>query len=122
MTALAACGRRYEALAAFDRLRESLTREFAADPEPATRRLYRDLLTGGDQSPDAAMAAGPATASPAALALSRTAATTALERRCGDQAAAVRCLVDARRGFLALADESGLAYLDSHAEPPLSGR
>ena len=28
-----------------DRLRESLTREFAADPEPATRRLYRDLLT-----------------------------------------------------------------------------
>ena len=82
MTALAACGRRYEALAAFDRLRESLTREFVADPEPATRRLDRDLLTGGDQSPDAAMAAGPATASPAALALSRTAATTALERRC----------------------------------------
>ena len=58
MTALAARGRRYEALAAFDRLRESLTREFAADPEPATRRLYRDLLTGGDQSPDAAMATG----------------------------------------------------------------
>jgi len=77
MTALAAGGRRYEALAAFDRLRESLTREFAADPEPATRRLYRDLLTG-EQSPDAAMAAGPATASSTAPALSRTAATTAM--------------------------------------------
>ena len=78
MTALAARGRRYEALAAFDRLRESLAREFAADPEPATRRLYRDLLTGGGQSPDAAMAAEPATAIAAALALSRTVATTAM--------------------------------------------
>ena len=78
MTALVACGRRYEALAAFDRLRESLTREFAADPEPATRRLYRDLLTAGDQSPDAAMATEPATASSTALALSRTVATTAM--------------------------------------------
>jgi DNA-binding transcriptional activator of the SARP family len=78
MTALAARGRRYEALAAFDRLRESLTREFAADPEPATRRLYRDLLTGGDQSPDAAMATEPATAVSTALALSRTVATTAM--------------------------------------------
>ena len=76
MTALAARGRRYEALAAFDRLRESLTQEYAADPEPATRRLYRDLLTGGDQSPDAAMATEPATA--IAPALSRTVATTAM--------------------------------------------
>ena len=32
MTALAASGRRYEALAAFDRLREALAREYAADP------------------------------------------------------------------------------------------
>jgi DNA-binding SARP family transcriptional activator len=78
MTALAARGRRYEALAAFDRLRESLTREFAADPEPATRRLYRDLLTGGDPSPDAAMATESATASSIALPLSRTVATTAM--------------------------------------------
>ena len=76
MTALAARGRRYEALAAFDRLRESLTQEYAADPEPATRRLYRDLLTGGDQSPDAAMATEPATA--IAPALSRTGATAAM--------------------------------------------
>ena len=46
----------------------------------------------------------------------------ALERRCGDQVAAARCLDEARRGFLALADEPGLAYLDSHAEPLLSER
>ena len=51
MTALAASGRRYEALAVFDRLREALAAEYAADPEPATRRLYRDLLTaGGDRA------------------------------------------------------------------------
>ena len=76
MTALAAGGRRYEALAAFDRLRESLTREFAADPEPATRRLYRDLLTGGDQSRDAAAVTAPTIST--ALALSRAVATTAM--------------------------------------------
>jgi predicted ATPase len=58
MTALAASGRRYEALAAFDRLREALTEEYAADPEPATRRLYRDLLTAGDAPPDAPSAGG----------------------------------------------------------------
>jgi predicted ATPase/DNA-binding SARP family transcriptional activator len=51
MTALAASGRRYEALAAFDRLREALAEEYAAEPEPATRRLYRDLLTGRDLRP-----------------------------------------------------------------------
>ncbi len=54
MTALAASGRRYEALAAFDRLREALVEEYAADPEPATRRLYRDLLTAGHAPPEAA--------------------------------------------------------------------
>ena len=52
MTALAASGRRYEALAAFDRLREALTREYAADPEPATQRVYRHLLTGADAPAD----------------------------------------------------------------------
>jgi predicted ATPase/DNA-binding SARP family transcriptional activator len=51
MTALAASGRRYEALATFDRLREALAGEYAADPEPATRRLYRDLLTGEGAAP-----------------------------------------------------------------------
>src|SRR6185436_20009760 len=38
----------------------------------------RDLLTGGGQSPDAAMATEPATAVSTALALSRTVATTAM--------------------------------------------
>jgi len=51
MTALAASGRRYEALTTFDRLREALAGEYAADPEPATRRLYRDLLTGEGAAP-----------------------------------------------------------------------
>jgi predicted ATPase/DNA-binding SARP family transcriptional activator len=58
MTALAASGRRYEALAVFDRLREALTEEYAADPEPATRRLYRDLLTQGGAEPDMPPAGG----------------------------------------------------------------
>jgi predicted ATPase/DNA-binding SARP family transcriptional activator len=58
MAALAASGRRYEALAAFDRLREALAEEYAADPEPATRRLYRELLRAGDVTPDAAAIVG----------------------------------------------------------------
>jgi predicted ATPase/DNA-binding SARP family transcriptional activator len=62
MTALAASGRRYEALAAFDRLRDALTEQYAADPEPATRRLYRDLLTAGAPRPDAPPAGGAAVA------------------------------------------------------------
>jgi hypothetical protein len=56
MTALTASGRRYEALAAFDRLREALAEEYAADPEPATRRLCRDLLTAEDATPKATAA------------------------------------------------------------------
>ena len=52
MTALAASGRRYEALAVFDRLREALAEEYAADPEPATRRHYRELLTHGGTDHD----------------------------------------------------------------------
>jgi len=67
MTALAASGRRYEALAVFDRLREALAEEYAADPEPATRRLYRELLTHGgtehDPPPeDGGVATGPTVA------------------------------------------------------------
>jgi predicted ATPase/DNA-binding SARP family transcriptional activator len=58
MTALAASGRRYEALAMFDRLREGLAAEYAADPEPATRRLYRDLLTHGGAELDTVPAGG----------------------------------------------------------------
>ena len=60
MRALAASGRRYEALAAFDRLREALAEEYAADPEPATRRLYRDLLTADDAPADATAVAASA--------------------------------------------------------------
>jgi predicted ATPase/DNA-binding SARP family transcriptional activator len=60
MTALAASGRRYEALAMFDRLRGALAEEYAADPEPATRRLYRDLLTRGGAEPDTPAADGAA--------------------------------------------------------------
>jgi predicted ATPase/DNA-binding SARP family transcriptional activator len=52
MAALAASGRRYEALAAFDRLREALAEEYAADPEPATRRFYRELLSAEDAAPE----------------------------------------------------------------------
>jgi hypothetical protein len=49
-------------------------------------------------------------------------ALAGLERRSGDQLAAGRCLDEARRRFVALADAPGLAYLSSHAEPLLSGR
>ena len=58
MAALAASGRRYEALAVFDRLREALAAEYAADPEPATRRLYRNLLTQGGAEPETPAAGG----------------------------------------------------------------
>src|SRR4029450_13771190 len=47
MTALGAGGRRYEPLATFARLREALAGEYAADPEPATRRLYGGRRAGG---------------------------------------------------------------------------
>jgi hypothetical protein len=63
MAALAASGRRYEALAAFDRLREALTEEYAAEPEPATRRLYRDLLTAEEATSTSTVT--PAVAGPA---------------------------------------------------------
>jgi predicted ATPase/DNA-binding SARP family transcriptional activator len=46
MRALADGGRRQEALAEYERLRSALRDALAADPDPQTRRLYRDLLTG----------------------------------------------------------------------------
>jgi hypothetical protein len=49
-------------------------------------------------------------------------ALAALEQRSGDEIAAGRCLDEARRLFVVLADAPGLAYLASHAEQPLSGR
>ena len=51
MRALARSGRRSEALIVFERLREVLARELAAEPEPQTRRLYQELLAGGDREP-----------------------------------------------------------------------
>lgn len=56
MRALAAAGRRPEALLVFERLRSALDEELAADPEPSTLALFRELLTAGP---------GPAPGSPA---------------------------------------------------------
>ncbi|MET8248109.1 BTAD domain-containing putative transcriptional regulator [Streptomyces sp. NPDC005202] len=44
MRALADAGRRREALAAYERLRDALRHDTGADPDPQTRRLYRALL------------------------------------------------------------------------------
>jgi predicted ATPase/DNA-binding SARP family transcriptional activator len=46
MRLLATSGRRSEALARYERLRSDLRAAFGTDPDPDTRRLYRDLLTG----------------------------------------------------------------------------
>ena len=46
MRHLAAAGRRPEALARYERLRDDLRANYGSDPDPVTRRLYRDLLTG----------------------------------------------------------------------------
>lgn len=45
MRLLAAAGRRPEALARYERLRDDLRADLGSDPDPETRRLYRDLLT-----------------------------------------------------------------------------
>ncbi|MFI8239393.1 BTAD domain-containing putative transcriptional regulator [Streptomyces sp. NPDC085866] len=44
MRVLAEAGRRREALADFEQLRDALRHETGADPDPQTRRLYRELL------------------------------------------------------------------------------
>ncbi|MFJ1705043.1 BTAD domain-containing putative transcriptional regulator [Kitasatospora sp. NPDC088346] len=46
MRALAATGRRPEALAVYERLRDGLRDDTGSDPDPQTRELYRDLLAG----------------------------------------------------------------------------
>jgi len=58
MRVLASDGRRPEALATYERLREALRRDIGADPDPLTRRLYRDLLAGSVEDLDADGAAG----------------------------------------------------------------
>ncbi|MGW2741267.1 ATP-binding protein [Streptomyces sp. NPDC001450] len=46
MRVLADAGQRREALADFEQLRDVLRHETGADPDPQTRRLYRELLAG----------------------------------------------------------------------------
>jgi predicted ATPase len=51
IAALAGFGRRWEAIEAYERLRDALEAEYAAEPEPETKALYRRLLTGGKPTP-----------------------------------------------------------------------
>ena len=53
MRIFAACGRRQRALDQYQRLRQTLRRELEADPDPATRRLYRQLLSAEAEPPPA---------------------------------------------------------------------
>ena len=46
MRLLAEQGRRSEALALYERLRRELTEAYGTDPDPKSRRLYRELLAG----------------------------------------------------------------------------
>jgi predicted ATPase len=48
----AAAGRRSEALARYEQLRSDLRATYGTDPDPDTRRLYRDLLTGSLDVPE----------------------------------------------------------------------
>jgi hypothetical protein len=48
-------GRRSEALERYEQLRRDLRAAYGTDPDPETRRLYRDLLTGSlevEEPPD----------------------------------------------------------------------
>jgi predicted ATPase/DNA-binding SARP family transcriptional activator len=59
MRALAGAGRRAEALVLFERLRTVLQQELAAEPEPQTRQLYRELLASSTQDAGSAQLHGP---------------------------------------------------------------
>ena len=52
---LAGLGQRWEAIEAYERLRDALEEAYAAEPEPQTKALYRRLLTG-PQKPERAAA------------------------------------------------------------------
>jgi predicted ATPase/DNA-binding SARP family transcriptional activator len=52
MRRLATAGRQSEALAQYGRLRDELRSRLGTDPDPRTRRLYRELLTGGPAGRD----------------------------------------------------------------------
>src|SRR4051812_9102994 len=62
--AYAASGRRPRALAQYDALRQALQRELAADPEPETRALYRELLAEGAPGPASEPSASDAESAP----------------------------------------------------------
>jgi DNA-binding SARP family transcriptional activator len=49
ITVLAGVGRRWEAIQAYERLRDALDDAYAADPEPESQTLYRRLLTGAQK-------------------------------------------------------------------------
>jgi DNA-binding SARP family transcriptional activator len=49
--ALAGLGRRWEAIESYERLRDALEEEYAAEPEPETKVLYRRLLSGNKPMP-----------------------------------------------------------------------
>jgi predicted ATPase/DNA-binding SARP family transcriptional activator len=57
MTLHAAAGRAQEALQLYGRLREGLAEATGADPDPLTRRLYRELLAGSAAEPGGAVGA-----------------------------------------------------------------
>ena len=57
MRLFAAAGRQQQALAQYQQLRDALRRELAADPDPETRRLHRELLAGGVEEPAAVRSA-----------------------------------------------------------------
>ncbi|MFR9802588.1 ATP-binding protein [Pseudonocardia sp. RS010] len=59
MRALAAEGRRSEALMVFERLRDEIGREYGGLPDPRTRRLYRDLLAGSAEDADGVLEPSP---------------------------------------------------------------
>jgi DNA-binding SARP family transcriptional activator len=54
MRVLAGAGRRQAALDAYQRLRRGLRSTLEADPDPETRRLYRELLAGSIKAPSEA--------------------------------------------------------------------
>jgi predicted ATPase/DNA-binding SARP family transcriptional activator len=58
MATLASEGRLQEALAAYQRLRSALRASLEADPDPQTRRLNRELLSGSLESPTEAPSDG----------------------------------------------------------------
>lgn len=52
---LVALDRRWDAVEAYERLRDALDEAYAVEPEPATRAAYRRLLTGGASMPATAL-------------------------------------------------------------------